>query len=221
MSMPQSSIKRWMDDLGVPWPTPEERLRPRLALAPATACPMDGSDPLGTETCVMVGKEEPDRILITHEAASEHGEDARQCLQRGKDLGLQGTAACSDDAPSCTAAINAVYPHARWPADHCQTVKHSWGHLQKSLLSSRRQIKARGAEHKDEHLLACAKQLWTWCWRLLKKPGNVSVAETPALAEREREDEGWGSASAIGSGSWCLSWTRRPAQRTPSSDCTR
>jgi len=170
--MSKSSIKRWMDDIGVQLPPPEAMLRQLLALAPTTECPMDGYDPLGTDTWVMVIKDEHARILITHEAASENGEDARQFLQRCKDLGLKVTAAFSDYSQSFTEAIKAVYPQARFQADHCHTVKHIWGHLKKSLRSYRRQIKASGAEKKDEPLLARAKQLWKLRWSLLKKPGN-------------------------------------------------
>src|SRR5467141_2638775 len=170
--MSKSSIKRWIDDIGVHLPPPEAMLRQLLALAPTTECHIDSYDPLGTDTWVMVIKAEHARILITHEAASENGEDARQFLQRCKDLGLKVTAAFSDDSQSCTEAIKAVYPHARFQADHCHTVKHIWGHLKKSLLSYRRQIKASGAEKKDEPLLARAKQLWKLRWSLLKKPGN-------------------------------------------------
>ena len=90
----------------------------------------------------MVVKDEHDRILITHEAESEHGEDARQLLQKLKALGLNVTAAFSDYSQSFTEAIKAVYPHARFQADHFHTVKNIWGHLKKSLLSSRRQVKA-------------------------------------------------------------------------------
>jgi hypothetical protein len=156
--MTKSSSKRWMDDMGVHVPTPEERLRPLLALTPTTECPMDGSYPRGTDHWVMVVKEEHDRILITQEAGSENGEDARQFLQTFKVLGLKGTAAFSDDSQSFTAASKAVYPHARLPADHCQTVQHIWGHLTKSLLSSRRKIKARGEAQQHEACLALAKQ---------------------------------------------------------------
>jgi len=119
----KSSIKRWIDDIGVHLPTPEEMLRQLLALAPATECHIDGYYPLGTDTCVMVVKDEQDRILITHEAASENGEEARQFLQRCKDLGLKVTAAFSDYSQSFTEAIKAVYPHARFQADHFHTVK--------------------------------------------------------------------------------------------------
>jgi transposase-like protein len=81
----------------------------------------------------MVVKDEHDRILITHEAASENGEDARQFLRKLKTLGLNVTAAFSDDSQSFTEALKAVYPPARFQADHFHTVKHIWGHLKKSL----------------------------------------------------------------------------------------
>ncbi|HKR94501.1 MAG TPA: transposase, partial [Candidatus Angelobacter sp.] len=187
----KSSIKRWIDDIGVQLPPPEEMLRQLLALAPATECHLDGYYPLGTDHCVMVVKDEHDRILITHEAASENGDDARQFLQRCKDLGLNVTAAFSDYSQSFTEAIKAVFPHARFQADHFHTVKNIWGHLKKSLLSYRRQIKESGAEKKDEQLLALAKQLWKLRWSLLKKPGNLSVEEKQALAELAREDAGF------------------------------
>ena len=187
----KSSIKRWIDDIGSHLPTPEEMLRQLLALAPATECHIDGYYPLGTDHCVMVVKDEHDRILMTHEAASENGEDARQFLQQLKDLGLQVTAAFSDYSQSFTEAIKSVFPHARFQADHFHTVKNIWGHLKKSLLSYRRKVKASGEEKNDEQLMALAKQLWKLRWSLLKKPANVSVEEKRAIAELEREDAGF------------------------------
>jgi hypothetical protein len=157
MPVSTSSITRWMDAIGTRWPTPEEMLRHLLPRPPATACHMDGSYPLGTDTCVLVVKDEHDRILMTHDAASEHGEDARQCLPHVTDLGLHVTAAVSDSSHSFTEAIKAVWPQARWQADHCHTAKHIWGYLKKSLFSSRRQVKARGEAQNDERLLALAK----------------------------------------------------------------
>jgi hypothetical protein len=187
----KSSIKRWIDDIGSHLPTPEDMLRHLLVLTPVTECHIDGYYPLGTDHCVMVVKDEHDRILMTHEAASENGDDARQFLQRLKDHGLKVTAAFSDYSQSFTEAIKAVYPHARFQADHFHTVKNIWGHLKKSLLSYRRQIKASGEAQQDEACLALAKKLWTWRWSLLKKPGNLSAEEKQALAELESEDEGF------------------------------
>ena len=189
--MTKSSIKRWMDAIGSPLPTPEQMLQHLLARTPATECHIDGSDPLGTDHCVLVVKDEPDRILITHEAASEHGEDARKLLHHIKDLGLNVTAAFSDDSPSFTEASKAVWPHARFQADHFHTVKPIWGHLKKALLSYRRKVKASGAEKNDKHLMAWAKQLWKLRWVLLKKPTNLSLEEKQTIAELEREDEGF------------------------------
>jgi len=71
-----------MDDIGSHLPTPEDMLRHLLALTPVTECPIDGYYPLGTDHGVMVVKDEHDRIVMTHEAASENGDDARQFLQR-------------------------------------------------------------------------------------------------------------------------------------------
>jgi hypothetical protein len=187
----KSSIKRWIDAIGAHLPPPEEMLRQLLAITPATECHIDGYYPLGTDHCVMVVKDEHDRILITHEVASENGEDARQFLQQVKDLGLNVTAAFSDYSQSFTEAIKAVYPHARFQADHFHTVKNIWGHLKKSLLSYRRQIKARGEEKQDEACIALAKKLWKLRWSLLKKPSNLSVEDKQAMAELESEDEGF------------------------------
>jgi hypothetical protein len=139
----------------------------------------------------MVVKDEHDRILMTHEAVSENGDDARQFLQQLKDLGLKVTAAFSDYSQSFTEAIKAVFPHARFQADHFHTVKNVWGHLKKSLLSYRRQVKASGEAQQDAACLALAKKLWNMRWSLLKKPGNLSAEEKQALAELEREDEGF------------------------------
>src|SRR6266702_4565826 len=187
----KSSIKRWIDDIGSHLPPPEKMLRQLLAIAPAMECHIDGYYPLGTDHCVMVVKDEHDRILMTHEAASENGDEARQFLQQLKDLGLKVTAAFSDYSQSFTEAIKAVFPYARFQADHFHTVKNVWGHLKKSLLSYRRQVKASGEAQQDEACLALAKKLWKMRWSLLKKPGNLSAEEKQALAELEREDEGF------------------------------
>jgi hypothetical protein len=155
--MTTSSLTRWMDAIGTPLPPPEEMLQQFLALTPVTECHLDGSDPLGTDNGVMVVQDEHDRILLTPAAAAEHGEAAKQWLQQVKDRGLNVPAAFSEDSQSFTEAIKAVGPHARLQADPFQTVKHIWGHRKKSLLSSRRNIKAQGEAHKDEQVMERAK----------------------------------------------------------------
>jgi hypothetical protein len=187
----KSSIKRWIDDIGANLPSQEEMLRQLLAITPATECHIDGYYPRGTDNCVMVVKDEHDRILMTHEAASENGADAKQFLQHLKDLGLTVTAAFSDYSQSFTAAIKAVYPQARLQADHFHTVKNVWGHLKKALVSYRRRIKATGDAKNDQECLALAKTLWQLRWSLLKKPTNLSAEEKQAIAALESKDEGF------------------------------
>src|SRR5919198_6448336 len=77
----KSSIKRWIDDIGSNLPSQEEMLQQLLAITPATECHIDGYYPRGTDNCVMVVKDEHDRILMTYEAASENGDDAQKFLQ--------------------------------------------------------------------------------------------------------------------------------------------
>jgi hypothetical protein len=187
----KSSIKRWIDDIGSNLPSQEEMLQQLLAITPATECHIDGYYPRGTDNCVMVVKDEPDRILMTHEAGSENGADARKFLQKLKDLGLKVTAAFADYSQSFTEAIKAVYPQARLQADHFHTVKNIWGHLKKALLSYRRKIKASGEAKNDQECIKLAKTLWKLRWSLLKKPTNLSAEEKQAIAELEREDEGF------------------------------
>src|SRR2546422_7296249 len=188
MPITKSSIKRWIDAIGSHLPTPEQMLQHLLALTPATECHIDGYYPLGTDNCVMVVKDEHDCILITHEAASENGDDARKFLQHIKDLGLNVTAAFSDYSPSFTEAIKAVWPHARFQADHFHTVKNIWGHLKKALLYYRRKIKGSGEAQQNEACMTLAKKLWQWRWSLLKKPSNLSGEEKQAIADLESED---------------------------------
>ena len=187
----KSSIKRWIDDIGSHLPSQEEMLQHLLAITPATECHIDGYYPRGTDNCVMVVKDEHDRILMTHEAGSENGVDARKFLQKLKDLGLHVTAAFADYSQSFTEAIKAVYPQARLQADHFHTVKNIWGHLKKALLADRRKIKARGEAKNAQDCLELAKTLWKLRWSLLKKPSNLSAEEKQAIAELEREDEGF------------------------------
>jgi hypothetical protein len=117
----KSSIKRWIDAIGSHLPTQEEMLQSLLSIKPGTECHIDGYYPMGTDNCVMVVKDEHDRILMTYETESENGDDARKFLKRLKAPGLNVTAAFSDYSQSFTEAIKEVYPHARFQADHFHT----------------------------------------------------------------------------------------------------
>ena len=160
---------------------PGKNLSPRTPL---------GYYPLGTDHCVIVIKDEHDRILITHEAASENGDDTRQFLQRCKDLGLNVTAAFSDYSQSFTEAITAVWPQVRFQADHFHTGI-SGGASKKRCYPTAGRSRRVGEAKNDEDGIALAKTLGKLRWSLLKKSTNVSAEEKQAIAELEREDEGF------------------------------
>ncbi|MDM8524836.1 hypothetical protein QUF80_15820 [Desulfococcaceae bacterium HSG8] len=51
-------------------------------------CHIDAYYPLGTDRCVMVIKDDYDRILRTHETDSENAEDAKIFLKKLKGSGI-------------------------------------------------------------------------------------------------------------------------------------
>jgi hypothetical protein len=82
ISISKSSIKRWIDTIGSNLPAQEDMLQSLLAIKAVTECHLDGYYPMGTDNCVMVVKDEHDRIVMTYETESENGEDARKFLKR-------------------------------------------------------------------------------------------------------------------------------------------
>ena len=95
----------------------------------------------------MVIKDESDRILITHEAGSENGDDARQFLQKLKNSGMTVVSAFSDCSDSYAGAIREVSPDAKFQADHFHTVKNIWKHLKKCLSEYRRNLRREGEKN--------------------------------------------------------------------------
>jgi hypothetical protein len=192
LPMPKSSLQRWLETMGAHGPGPEERRRPLGALPPAPECPRDGDAPRGPDPWGMVVKEAPERSLMPQEAAAEHGDEARQGLQRCQACGRKGTAAVSDDAQSCPEALPAVEPQARGPADHGHTVQHRWGPLNQARFFSRRPSKARGATKHEQDGVARAKLWWQWRGSLRKQPTQGAAEAKQGMAALARAEEGVG-----------------------------
>lgn len=148
----KSTIKRWIDEIGGNLPSEEDILKNLTEQKKPSQCHIDGYYPLGTKRCVMVIKDESDRILITHEADSENGEEAKKFLNKIKRSGLNITSVFSDYSESFTEAIHEVFPKAKIQADHFHTAKNIWNHLKKALSEHRRNIKSEGREKKDEDI---------------------------------------------------------------------
>ncbi|MDM8551652.1 transposase [Desulfobacterales bacterium HSG2] len=173
----KSSVKRWIDTVGSSLPSEDEILRQLTELKEPDQCHIDGYYPMRTDNCVMVIKDESDRILITHEAASENGDDARQFLQKVKDCGMTVSLAFSDYSDSYVKAVREVFPDAKFQADHFHTAKNIWKHLKKCLLEYRRKLKAEGEENQDGDMLEIASELWKFR-RMEKNHDGIRSAKT-------------------------------------------
>ena len=139
----------------------------------------------------MVIKDDYDRILITHEADSENGVEAKNFLRKLKDSGVNVVTAFSDYSGSFTSAIKEVFPEAKFQADHFHTAKNIWKHLKKALPGYRKEMKKAGEKEKNAELTGIASELWKLRWTLLKKPSNLSEEERMRIAELEGKDTGF------------------------------
>lgn len=190
----KSSIERWISQIGDSLPSEEDILKKLIAVKgkSVSECNIDGYYPLGTTACVMVVKDEHDRILITHEAESENKEDAIAFLKKLKEAGIIITKAYSDYSKSYISAMQEVYSDAVFQADHFHTIKNIWKHLKKGLLQFRRDKKACIEKTKNsdekEKLEEFAKKLWEYRWILLKKPCNLSSDEKSSIQKLENID---------------------------------
>jgi len=185
------TVKRWIDEVGNSLPSEEEILKQLVALKKPAQCHIDGYYPMGTSNCVMVIRDESDRILITHETRSENGDDAGQFLQKSEDPGIRITSAFSDYSNSYVEAIKEVFPDAKFQADHFHTVKNIWKHLKKCLSEYRRHLKAEGNEKQDAEMPEIASDLRKLRWTLLKKPSDLSEEEKEKIELLEKKDEGF------------------------------
>ncbi|MBF0208166.1 MAG: transposase [Oligoflexia bacterium] len=125
----KSSVERWINEVGSSLPSEEEILKKLMAIQMPSECNIDGYYPMGTDNCVMVIKDELDRILITQEVNSENKEDAKKFLQKIKELGINIIYAFSDYSKSYIEPIKEVFPEAKFQADHFHTVKNIWKNL--------------------------------------------------------------------------------------------
>ena len=186
----KSCLKRWIDEIGSEI-SEEDVLRKLRNLKEPSECHIDAYYPLGTDRCVMVIKDDYDRILITHESDSENAEDAKKFLQKSKDSGTDITFAFSDYSKSFISAIREVFPGAKFQADHFHTMKNIWKHLKKALLEYRRETKSAGEKENNIELIDIASELWKLRWSLLKKPSNLSQKEKEQIKRIEKTDSGF------------------------------
>lgn len=193
VTVTKSSIKRWIDEIGKNLPSEEYLLKKLIEIKKPTECHIDGYYPMGTNNCVMVIKDEHDRILMTHEADTESKDEAIKFLQKAKSYGLNIVSAFSDYSKSFTEAIKEVFPTANFQADHFHTIKNIWKHLKKAYLDFRQNIKGKNegcnSEKKQQKIEELAQALWDLRWIILKKPSNLTNKEKAKIRDLESIDK--------------------------------
>jgi len=127
---------------------------------------------------------------MTHEAASENGDDARQFLQRLKDHSLKVTAAFSDYSQS------SLKPQKRSilrPAfsDHFHTVKNIWGTSKNRCSPTAEELKAHGEHTMYGRSWNERRRYGSCVGASSRRPANLSLEEKQALAALESEDGGF------------------------------
>jgi hypothetical protein len=187
----KSSIQRWIDEIGTQLPSDEDILKKLIKIKEVTECHIDGYYPLGTKRCVMVIKDEHDRILITHETDTENADEAKKFLEKLKAAGITINSIFSDYSKSFIKAIQEVFPDARFQADHFHSAKIIWENLKKSLSGYRRKVKSAGEEKQDEEMIEIASELWELRWSLLKKASNLTDDEREKIESLENRDTGF------------------------------
>jgi len=188
----KSSIKRWIDEIGENLPNDEEMLKQLIEIKKPIECHIDGYYPMGTDNCVMVIKDEYDRILITNEVQSENKDDAIIFLKKIKDQDINIVSAFSDYSKSYTESIKEVFPDIKFQADHFHTIKNIWKNLKKAYLDFRREVKEdANINHlkNDDHLTELAKKLWDLRWVFLKKPENITSEEIREIKKIQKLDK--------------------------------
>jgi len=140
----ESSVKRWTDEIGDNLPSEEELPNRLIEVRNPTRCHTDGYYPSGTDNCVMVIRDDSDRIPITYEADTENSREAEEFSEKIRETGIKIRSVFSDYSEGRIKAVREVFPDAEFQADHFHTVRAIWEHLKKGLSEYRRNSKAEG-----------------------------------------------------------------------------
>ena len=104
----KSGISRWINGIGCQL-SGEDILGKLTEQRKPEECHIDAYYPPGTDRCVMVIRDDDDRILITHETDSENAQDAKMFLKKLKDSGMNIAFAFSDYNTRCATFYKCLF----------------------------------------------------------------------------------------------------------------
>jgi Transposase len=143
--------------------------------------------PLGTQSCLVVLKDEHGRIVAAQEVQKRDEEHVKPFLERLKGLGLDLKAFYIDHWQAYANAIKAVYPEADIQLDYFHILQNIWRKVWDEFRTHRRDLKERGEAAQTkwyaEKLKRLAAELWKNRYLFFKSDENLTAKERQTVQE--------------------------------------
>jgi len=187
ITISKSSIDRWVDEVADTLPSEDEMVKLLHRQKPITDGHFDELFPLGTESCVVVLKDEHGRIVALREVEKRDEEHVKPFLEWLKGLGLDLKTFYIDHWQAYANAIKAVYPQANIQFDYFHILQNIWRKVWGEFRTHRRDLKERGeaAQTKwySEKLKDLAAKLWKNRYIFFKSDKNLTPKEKETMQE--------------------------------------
>lgn len=205
----KSALHRWVEEVASELPNADEIIKKLNEKSPIKEGHFDELFPNGSDSCVLVLKDEHGRIVATQEVDKRDEQTVKPFFERIKRLGLDIKAFYIDGCKTYYNVIRAVYgKEVAIQYDYFHIMQNAWRHLWKWAVSHRRQIQASSEEVQTpwykKKLEALAKSLWDNRYLLFKSEQRLSEEEKQQLTEIVEADQKVGRLRAFLGGVWAI-----------------
>lgn len=187
ITISKSSIDRWVDEVADTLPSEEEMVKLLHRQKPITDGHFDELFPLGTQSCVVVLKDERSRIVAMREVEKRDEEHVKPFLEWLKGIGLDLKTFYIDHWQAYANAIKAVYPQANIQLDYFHILQNIWRKVWGEFRTHRRDLKERGeaaqTQWYSEKLKDLAAKLWKNRYTFFKSEENLTPKEKETMQE--------------------------------------
>lgn len=203
----KSALHRWIEEVAATLPDATGMLKALHQHQPITEAHFDELFPRGSDTCVLVLKDEHGRLLATEEVDQRDEQTVVPFLRWLKTQGITPTAFYIDGCKAYYNAIRTVFGEAvAIQYDYFHILQNVWRHLRKWATRRRRQLKARSHKVRTpwykKKLEALATSLWKQRYLLFKAEAHMTTEEQQTLAELVEAEQQVGKLRAFLGGVW-------------------
>jgi hypothetical protein len=203
----KSARQRWIAEIAAPLPAAAGMLKALHQHQPITEAHFAELFPRGSDTCVLVLKDEHGRLLATEAVDTRDEQTVVPFLKWLKTQGITPTAFYIDGCQAYYNAIRTVFGEAvAIQYDSFHILQNVWRHLRKWATHRRRQFKARSHEVRTpwykKKLEALATRLWKNRYLLFKAEAPMTPEEQQTVAELGDAEEQVGKLRAFLGGVW-------------------